>query len=494
MRSHYCFIFTLMMTVGAGANSATAQSDLSSPVMPVHQLQPVQATDWAFSALQTLQNKYQCLQGYPEQTLRGESSVTRYEFAAMMKHCLQTLDHPVEMAHEIQQLKRQFPQELAILRGRVDGITARTRELELTTFSPTTKLRGTVNFVISDFLQAAEETAPIFQARSRLNFNTSFTGQDQLLTRLTVGNSKIPSLAEGTPEITQTHQWEGDTDNEVVLSQLSYQFPISETASLQITAQGGEPRDDNLPPINPFLEDDNAGTTTLSTLGQGNPILTLGGGTGVAFSQSLTPNLDFGAGYYSQQADQGLFGDAYSTGLHLQWDATDDLAVRVNYWHNSFEKGKFGFRDGLQQPAMGTAVVNETLAQFPTVTNSYGLEAFWQPHSQLGLGGWLGYTHAQAMNHREGEIWNYALSAVFPDLGKNNNLGGIIIGAQPYLGHFGTNAEFNNQIPWQLEAFYRWQVSDQLSLTPGIIWYINPNQDPDQADIVSSSLRMTFTF
>jgi len=501
MSRYPLILLTLTLPFLVKVLPAEAEMGLSAPMIPVTELKDVKPTHWAFSALQQLQERYQCIAGYPDQTFRGEQPISRYEFSALLNACISQLEASIREEEQsiIQRLQTEFARELSILRGRVDGVTARIRELELTQFSTTTKLDGVINFALTNSAQSGEDTGVALQARSRLNFKTSFTGRDLLLTRLTIGNSLTPDLANNTSEITQAHQWRGDTDNQVILDKLSYQFPLSDHTSAFITAQGGQHADYNRPAVNPFLEDDNAGTTSLSTFAQRNPILSLGGGSGVALSHYFNDSLHFGVGYYAPDAenpDVGLGNGSYSTGIRLKWEATEDLSLGVNYLHSYFQQGDFGFTDGLseRETIVGTGVVNDTLAQFPTVTNAYGMEVFWHPTSKLGFGGRLGYTDVQTFGGGEGEIWNYAVSIVFPDLGDNNNLGGIIFGAQPYLGYLESNSSLNNDIPWHLEGFYKWQLNDQIALTPGIIWHLNPNQDKRQADIFTSTMRMTLIF
>ncbi len=494
-------LLTLTIALLTKPIQAQPNSNLSAPITPVTELKDVPPTHWAFSALRQLQSRYQCIAGYPDQTFRGEQPISRYEFSALLNHCFRQLEANIRQEEQliIQRLQTEFVRELSILRGRVDGGTARVRELELTQFSTTTKLDGVVNFAVTNSSQSGEDTGVALQARSRLNFKTSFTGRDSLLTRLTAGNSVTPDLANDTSEITQAHQWRGNTENKVILSKLSYQFPLSDRTYAFLTAQGGQHADYNRPAVNPFLEDDNAGTTSLSTFAQRNPILSLGGGSGVALSHYLNESLHFGIGYYAAEADNpdvGLGNGSYSTGIRLKWEATKDLSLGVNYLHGYFQEGDFGFTDGLseRETIVGTALVNDTLAQFPTVTNAYGMEVFWQPNAKLGFGGRVGYTDVQAFGEGEGEIWNYAVSIVFPNLGDNNNLGGIIFGAQPYLGYLEGNPNLNNDIPWHLEGFYQWQLNDQIALTPGLIWHLNPNQDEREADIFTSTMRMTLIF
>ncbi|NEP31199.1 carbohydrate porin, partial [Moorena sp. SIO3B2] len=43
-------------------------------------------------------------------------------------------------------------------------------------------------------------------------------------------------------------------------------------------------------------------------------------------------------------------------------------------------------------------------------------------------------------------------------------------------------------------AFYKYKVNNNISVTPGVIWLLNPNQSSDNDDVVIGTLRTTFTF
>ncbi|MEB3173994.1 MAG: iron uptake porin [Cyanobacteriota bacterium] len=482
----------------------------TAPATSVSSLRDVSPEDWAYQALQSLVERYGCLVGYPDQTFRGERALSRWEFAAGLNACQNRIEQLLQenaavLQEDLDALKRlaqDFQTELTALNSRTDNLESRLSYLEDHSFSTTTKLNGLVNFVLTGTTgDSGNQIA--FQERARLTFNTSFTGRDLLVTRFAGGNSTIPFVDGGTKEVVQANQWYGDFNNSLFLVTLYYLFPVNERLTMLVTPSGGLHADYNYPPVNPYFEDFNGGTTTLSTFAQHNQILSLGGGTGAAFSYRLTDSVTLGGGYYAglgnnPEQGSGLFNGTYSAGASLRWQATPGLALGANYINGYFVPGAFGFSDNATSfglPAYsGTAIANDTLAQYATSTNAYGAEFFWQVNPQFGVGAWLGFINARAMGGGQGELWNYALSFVFPDLGQEGNLGGVIFGAQPYLGSLSGVEPFPNSVPLHAEVFYRHQINPNLSLTPGVIIHPAPNQNQSNDGIVTATLRLTFNF
>ena len=67
--------------------------NLSNDQVPsVSSLKDVSPNDWAYEALRSLVQRYGCLVGYPNQTFRGDRSLTRSEFAAGLNACQNTLE------------------------------------------------------------------------------------------------------------------------------------------------------------------------------------------------------------------------------------------------------------------------------------------------------------------------------------------------------------------------------------------------------------------
>ena len=219
----------------------SSSEDAAGQVTSVSQLSDVRPTDWAFQALQSLVERYGCIAGYPDGTFRGNRAMTRYEFAAGLNACLDKVSELIqggsrnlatrEDLASVQRLQEEFAAELATLRGRVDVLEARASELEANQFSTTTKLNGEVIFGLAGIARGDDangekaDKATAFGSRVRLNFDTSFSGEDLLRTRLQVLN-----LGAFSTNNTKTAEGElrfnvgpfGEANNIVALDELLY--------------------------------------------------------------------------------------------------------------------------------------------------------------------------------------------------------------------------------------------------------------------------------
>ena len=139
---------TLVVTaLGLITPGVAEAKDLNSleQVTSITQFSDVYPTDWAYQALSNLIERYGCVAGYPNGTYRGNRAMTRFEAAALLNACL---DRVTEVTDELKRLMKEFEKELAILKGRVDGLEARVGELEATQFSTTTRLKIRADFVV----------------------------------------------------------------------------------------------------------------------------------------------------------------------------------------------------------------------------------------------------------------------------------------------------------------------------------------------------------
>ena len=213
-------------------------------VTSITQFSDVYPTDWAYQALSNLIERYGCVAGYPNGTYRGNRAMTRFEAAALLNACL---DRVTEVTDELKRLMKEFEKELAILKGRVDGLEARVGELEATQFSTTTKLKGQTTFGVgastagSSVSSAADAYNQSFGAATfiydlRLALDTSFTGKDLLRTRLRSGNFGNSVFGNGLTAMEVAFE-EPSGANSVGIDRVFYQFPIGSSFTATVGAR-----------------------------------------------------------------------------------------------------------------------------------------------------------------------------------------------------------------------------------------------------------------
>ena len=106
--------------MASGANAAelningVSEYASADQVTSVTQFSDVYPTDWAYQALSNLVETYGCVAGYPNGTFRGNRAMTRYEAAALLNACL---DSVTGMTDELKRLIREFETELAIIKA-----------------------------------------------------------------------------------------------------------------------------------------------------------------------------------------------------------------------------------------------------------------------------------------------------------------------------------------------------------------------------------------
>lgn len=512
-----------------------ATTDAVAQVTSVSQLSDVQPTDWAFQALQSLVERYGCIAGYPNSTYRGNRAMTRYEFVAGLNACLQRINELIatstndlvkkEDLATLQKLQEQFTAELATLRGRVDALETQNAKLEANQFSTTTKLNGEAIFAVAGIASGDNARGEkinrntILGDRVRLNFDTSFTGKDLLRTRLQATNlNAFSGNSTFTPQ--GDFRFAGgtfatDNNNAVGVDALLYQFPLTKKTNVVVEANAGA-IDDFTNTVNPYLDGD-GGSGAFTQFGTRNPIYYLANGTGLGIQHQFSKNLELSLGYLANDAanpqnKSGLFNGAYGAIAQLTVKPTEKFTLGLTYlnsYNNDFTaNGSTGSnRANLRSALLNNPNLPGDLAPFagsdlPTSSNAYGAEASLQLSDKFVLGGWAGYTNTRILaSNGSGisrgtlDIWNWAVTFAFPDLGKKGNLAGIVVGMEPYVTNSSVaqiGKDKNNS--YHLEAFYQYKVSDNITLTPGIIWLTSPDNNSNNNDAVIGALRTTFTF
>lgn len=275
-------------------------------VTSVSELRDVQPTEWAYEALKSLVERYGCIVGYPDRTFRGNRALSRWEFAAGLNACMNVMERLIQenvavLREDIDKLKRlmqEFEAELAALGARVDNLEARTSFLEDHQFSTTTKLTGEVVIAPTGIFgtkktlnNQTNNNQVVMQDRVRLQFNTSFSGDDLLVTRLAANNVQAfktfyptnnvinPNINSGqqlgvmgdsynSPTFTQSWQTGGGgPNNNVAVDWLAYYVPISLGENMRLNtyiAGWGGQWADFVPTLNPYFDDYGGGKGAIS--------------------------------------------------------------------------------------------------------------------------------------------------------------------------------------------------------------------------------------
>ena len=503
------------------SNSISVDAEISNPmsqVTSVSQLSDVQPTDWAFQALQSLVERYGCIEGYPDRTYRGNRAMTRYEFAAGLNACLNQIAELIaasttdlvkkEDLVTLQKLQEQFANELAQLRARIDTLDNRVTQLQANQFSTTTKLVADSIWLIGDTFgdranntrtnDTRDNSRTFFAQRTRLDFQTSFSGKDLLSTRLQINN--IPNLANVTgTNMARIGPDSPNNDTQVRLDRLMYRFPLGK--AVVFISPKGLTLDILAPTINPLF--DTAINAGVSAFGLRNPTVHRAfDGAGAGVSYRFNPQFQVNLGYIAdaRQAPNptnanGLFDGSYAAIGQLTFSPSKQFDVGLTYTHKYFTTGSVGVTSGT-----GSAFANRPFGQNATTSDNFGLQFTWRLSPKFNLGGWFGYTLAHQVKGEENEatIINGAINFGFPDLFAKGNLGGIIVGVPPKV----TSNDFlvnrkqaeDPETSLHIEAFYRYRINNNISLTPIFYVITKPEHNGANEPIWVGVLRTSFTF
>ena len=516
----------------------TNNDELAQNVTSVSRLIDVRPTDWAFTALQSLVDRYACIAGNPDRTFRGNQAVTRYEFAAGLNACLDKISELVSSGlsdkvtkddlSTLQKLQEEFSAELATLRGRVDSLETKVSKLEEQQFSTTTKLSGSAFFNLTgasgnnvkrDFLADATTPNLTMSALVWLNLNTSFTGSDRLTTQLAVGNGNSPynsyssSGFGNTTGVPFTDQTAGATANTVVLRELSYQFPVFDNARLVVGPRVNFYKyfDTNrfIYPWNTTFNSINS--TLLSNAKRG---------AGAVFMTPLGNQFDFKIGYLAESNEfggtgsaanpsQGLFGGNNALTTEIGFSPSDSFKLRLLYSHTNLARnldgtvGGAGFTPSLPGTAFAAGGLNN--GQSDVFVANFD----WLVSKGFGLFGRYGYGTTN-LNQTVGGSANVSMQTfqvglAFPDLFKEGAQATISFG-MPFKFTDSQNVLASSPSPlkgsgkgdggtqYDLELSYIYPLTKNISLVPSLYAIFSPNNFSSNPTVYIGNLQAVFNF
>ena len=505
----------------------------SDQVSSVDQFSEVKPADWAYQALANLIQTYGCVAGYPDGTYLGQRAMTRYEAAALLNACL---DRITETTDELKKLLKEFERELALLRGRVDGLEAQVGELEALPFSTTTRLRGVATFVVGansfsgdaqpDLFDAlillgigglpftpntvhyantarALDAATAFAYDLSLYLDTSFTGKDLLRARLRAGNfGNSPWFGTNNPiglnalEIAYEELCgQADCGDVVSVNRLFYQFPMGSGFTATI---GGRVRQDDMLALWPSAYPADTALDVFTYAGApGAYNKSLGAGGGLWWKSG---GFSLSASYVSLNGDQGSPGlgtsfgescDNNSGGIATscsQSTFTGQIAYGAESFGlalaYSYAQGGAGLYGGNGTPLAVAA------SSFANNASSVGISGYWSPFVSAlfpsisagwGISGYRledGGVLFSWIDGARSQSWYVGLQ--WSDVLAKGHVFGMAVGQPTFITRLDTaipddpNLRIPNDGNYAWEWWYKIQVRDSITITPALYYLSAP--------------------
>ncbi|MEM9244271.1 MAG: iron uptake porin [Cyanobacteria bacterium P01_F01_bin.153] len=496
---------------GSGVDDPIADDDvpmlaqLDGPVTSVSDLTDVDPTHWAFSALRSLVERSGCISGYGDRTFRRDQALSRYEFAAALSACLDQIGVQIEAAVQdgvgdedlatIRRLQGEFQQELADLDRQVGDLEQRVEALENQQFSTTAVLGGEVIFGVTG--AAAGDTPGdgdrevTFSHLTRMQIVSSFTGRDRLRLQWSLGNGQGLSGSNSLGTDMARLSFQGDSGNEMRLDLLDYRFaafgdrvvftvrPVGFDLSSVLTANSG------------FFD---SGRGSISRFGEASPVFKLGAlDVGGGFDWLVSDTVRFQAAYGVGDGDDPEFGilggDRSAAGAQILVKPSPTILAGLAYINGYSDTGRLDtFTGSLNADLSGDRLEP---AQIHAVSGTVQ----WRVSPRLTLGAWGAWFWTNYLENDARATTNtYLFSAAFSDpFNREGDLLAFLIGQPPRL-YDGNGVDTDDDVGLHIEAFYRFSVNDNISITPGVFVLTAPEHDDDNDAIVVGTLRTTFRF
>ena len=380
-------------------------------------------------------------------------------------------------------------EDIAILKGRVDGLEAQQDDFYAGAFSSTTTMDGKAIMWIGavdggEFLAAGSETVNTGYTYT-MNLNTSFTGDDNLYTRLKGGDQGAVWKNSETYHI----ETKGTTDAFKV-DKLWYQFPVGES----ITAFVGPRIENYYMYVTPSIYQPGA-LKSMKLGGNSN----FGASTDVGFGFKYEADNGFavasnvvdksadGAG--TKEGTGGLLGK-YST---RKWDT--QVAYTTDSWHLSAT-----LSDGQNWTSQSYNATEKAAAMTGTDgdTTGYALRAYWRPDdaSTATPEVSVGYDIKTADTPAEGEAkeaTSYFVGLTWRDMFQADDRIGVGITQPLKVSECNGTCSNADVDPFVWEAYYAFKPNDSVEIRPAVFGGTDV-EDSTNDDIFGAVLTTSFKF
>ena len=504
-------------------------------VTTMSQLSDVQPSDWSYQALSSLVERYGCVSGFPDGRFKGSHPISRYEAAALLNSCL---DRVSQVTDDLRRLMQEFDKELAVVKGRVDRLQMRLDTYEAQRFAPTTKLGGSAVFALGAFAYGGYNLAPIedylgslgtnglsLRKGTSLNYNitfnldTSYTGKDLLSVSLRAGNFG-PSAMAGriVPLAQQAAAYEPDAGANILgVEKIAYKFPVGKQFTVVIGPRVGQ---GDLLALNPVVYPKDANLTAFTYKGAPGAYNGVKGpGAGLIWKRKEW------MASFSYSASRGYNGSTFSNCTGLTYDEEDEFTctrgslggnlfsntaggastLQVGYVKGAWKIGAAWTYSNASVGVSGStplaASAIPSLLQGGGFYNAFGLAGSWEPKKaslipSVSVGAGINFNnYSSSFNDAvmlQGQSlltyrnWSSSISqSWFVGLQWKNafakgNYLGLAIGQPNFIAQaIGPSQQtlYFSDGQYAMEAWYTFQVTDRISITPAIFYLSNPYGD-----------------
>ncbi len=366
----------------------------------------------------------------------------------------------------------------------------------------------------------ADKNAFTFSHDAYLNFDTSFTGKDQFQFRIRANNTYAFAARAADPAAAlaydgSTVEWPNNSRTGIFIDKLFYRFPVGDYAVATVGTR--LPQDAALPTRGTYYTKD----ALLEFFNSSAGVFPSYTGTGVGLSLGKLgakgfgmDGVSFGIAYLANESDavapdasntmtQGWFGadTRFRLPVQLAWQSKDKKwLASANY---AFERGNNSMGQVGTQLAL-TPFMYASLNE----SNQFGFTLAYQWSKDFSITG--AYGHASVNARYDNSVlgvkmadagdsavmnsWMLALN--FKNVFLKGNSAGFAIGGVPSLVSNSSGWNKDGGMPTAIETWYQFQVTDNISVTPGI-FYISSTTNSDGiggGDVWGGVIKTQFNF
>ena len=347
-------------------------------------------------------------------------------------------------------------EDIANLKGRVDGLEAQQREFEAGGFSDTTTLDGKTIFAVGALENESGDLkeGTMFQYTYQMNLNTSFTGDDNLYVRLKSGNSVKNSSPFATSSAGSYLSSTNTNGDDLKIDKIWYTFPIGDSNTVWIG-----PRIENyyMHGASPSIY---SPTLKQFKLGGNGAAYGASTNTGIGWAYNADNGFSISSNVVSKTAGAttGFLSDESATNWSTQ------VAYTTDSYHVSFINAlKYDWSDSYYSTTLGKARVDNS--------TNYGLRGYWRPDDSGSAVPEIsaGYDISTVDGQSE-DTSAYFVGLTWKDTFQADDKIGIAFG-QPQT------REDEDSSPFTWEAYYSFKPNDSTEVRPTIFGYTDATGD-----------------